>query len=243
LSTHRPHLAALANKFVEWRAMNAPTKSQQIMIDDGLPLAAALTHEERLETWKGRRLTRTAPPIERPKAEDPEARKLRKEVEAAEAKKKAEKLRLLRENQQLARDEARAVKEAAEAAQATTQETDVKKASTLSKIIPTPTRGKGNSAKKKSKTKAARRAPTAARTKPPAKPKADPKPRDGRVSAQQVADFVSRAGGASMEELVAEFGIEAHPMRAKIFYVRHTLGYDVEVKEGRYLGTAPKVSK
>ena len=60
------------------------------------------------------------------------------------------------------------------------------------------------------------------------------------VPAIDVANFICRDGGASMEELVKEFGIDAHPMRAKIFYVRHTLGYAVEIKEGRYIGTAPK---
>lgn len=72
--------------------------------------------------------------------------------------------------------------------------------------------------------------------------------RKGTVPAQDVADFVSRPvghrdaplGGASMEELVARFKIEAHPMRAKIHYVRHELGYDVAVKDGRYHGTPPK---
>jgi hypothetical protein len=62
------------------------------------------------------------------------------------------------------------------------------------------------------------------------------------VSAQAVADFVSRPGGASMEELTKKFGIEAHPMRAKIYNVRHALGYAVEVREGRYHGTPPAAS-
>jgi hypothetical protein len=62
------------------------------------------------------------------------------------------------------------------------------------------------------------------------------------VSAQAVADFVSRPGGASIEELTKKFGIEAHPMRAKIYNVRHTLGYAVEVREGRYYGTPPAAS-
>lgn len=68
------------------------------------------------------------------------------------------------------------------------------------------------------------------------------------VPALEVAAFMARPvgatpgapGGASMAELVAEFGIEAHPMRAKIHYVRHKLGWNVEIKDGRYYATEPK---
>lgn len=68
------------------------------------------------------------------------------------------------------------------------------------------------------------------------------------VPALDVANFMARPvghkdaplGGASMAELVEKFGIEAHPMRAKIHYVRHKLGWTVETKEGRYFATAPK---
>lgn len=238
MSTHRPHLAALANKFVAWRAMNPPTKAQQIMIEDGLPTGAVIQDDERLESWKGRRLSRPSTSIERPKTEDPATRSLRKEIEATEARKKADRLSALRDAKQAERDASRAVIEAAQAAQAATQETDVKKASAAKKTATaTPARGKGSSAKKKSKNG---RAAAVASARKPVKPKAEAKPRDGRVSGQQVADFVSRAGGASMAELVAEFGIEAHPMRAKIHYARHTLGYAIEVVDGRYVGTAPK---
>jgi hypothetical protein len=66
--------------------------------------------------------------------------------------------------------------------------------------------------------------------------------RAARERAGDVAEFVSRPGGASMEELTKKFGIEAHPMRAKIYNVRHTLGYAVEVREGRYYGTPPAAS-
>jgi hypothetical protein len=41
--------------------------------------------------------------------------------------------------------------------------------------------------------------------------------------------------GASMAELVEKFGIEAHPMRAKVHYVRHSMpGWSVETRDGRY---------
>lgn len=70
------------------------------------------------------------------------------------------------------------------------------------------------------------------------------------VPAIEIAAFMARPigatpgtpGGASMSELVAEFGIEAHPMRAKIHYVRHKLGWNVETKDGRYHATAPKAA-
>lgn len=67
-----------------------------------------------------------------------------------------------------------------------------------------------------------------------------PKAAKTGVPALEVAAFICREGGASMPELVKEFGIEAHPMRAKIHYVRHKLGYGVETKDGRYHGAAPK---
>lgn len=62
------------------------------------------------------------------------------------------------------------------------------------------------------------------------------------VPALEVAAFLCREGGASMAELEKEFGIDAHPMRAKIHYVRHKLNYGVETRDGRYYGTAPKAA-
>lgn len=70
------------------------------------------------------------------------------------------------------------------------------------------------------------------------------KPKAARttVPALEVAAFMARDGGAAMAELEKEFGIEAHPMRAKIHYVRHKLGWNVETKDGRYFATAPKAA-
>lgn len=62
------------------------------------------------------------------------------------------------------------------------------------------------------------------------------------IPATEVADFICRAPGASMAELEKKFGIEAHPMRAKIFYAKHKLGYVIENKDGRYSGTPPKAA-
>lgn len=214
--------------------MNPPTKSQEIMIQDGLPQEAVVTQEERREAWKGRKLTRMSATAEKPKEEDPVARQLRKEAEhAADLKKKAgiARLREIGKQNKERDDELKRALDAARAYEAPTQETDVKKQA----LKKTPKKTKN--AAKGAATRNARS--TAAPKKPPIVVVVPA----GRVSGQQVADFVSRAGGASMDELVAEFKIDAHPMRAKIFYVRHTLGYDVEVKDGRYHGTSPKVSK
>lgn len=68
----------------------------------------------------------------------------------------------------------------------------------------------------------------------------------GARSPQKIADFMARPQGASMAELEKEFGIDAHPMRSKIFAARHDLGYTVahEKREGdtekRYYATPPK---
>jgi hypothetical protein len=63
------------------------------------------------------------------------------------------------------------------------------------------------------------------------------------VPALDVANFMARENGASMAELVEKFGIEAHPMRAKIHYIRNQIpGWEVETKDGRYFATAPKAA-
>lgn len=46
-------------------------------------------------------------------------------------------------------------------------------------------------------------------------------------------------GGASMAELEAAFKIDAHPMRAKIHYLRHEMGYVIDRRGGRYHGLPP----
>jgi hypothetical protein len=64
---------------------------------------------------------------------------------------------------------------------------------------------------------------------------------------QMIADMMARPAGASMDEMVAATGIDAHPMRAKIKLVRDRLGYttDAPCKENgyRYHATAPKPKK
>lgn len=119
---------------------------------------------------------------------------------------------------------------AAQTAAATQEET----------VKTTKPKKKAKAARKKKTKPKATKAAVAKVTKPASSAKAP-------VPAQDVADFISRPvseenplGGASMDELVAQFGIEPHPMRAKIFYVRHTLKYAVKPKDGRYYGTPPK---
>jgi hypothetical protein len=60
-----------------------------------------------------------------------------------------------------------------------------------------------------------------------------------RVPGVDVAEFTCVAAGVTMEMLVKKFGIEAHPMRAKIHYAKHQLGYTIENRDGRYFGTRP----
>jgi hypothetical protein len=61
----------------------------------------------------------------------------------------------------------------------------------------------------------------------------------GPIPSLKIAEFMARPEGASMDELVEEFGIKAHPMRAKVFYVKHNMGWKVERVDGRYHATAP----
>lgn len=99
---------------------------------------------------------------------------------------------------------------------------------------------------KKPKTKTAEKRKPTAKEKKTKAPKIEAAkkakaPKKG-VPATEVADFICRAGGASMAELEKKFGIEAHPMRAKIFYAKHELGYAIENADGRYTGTPPKAA-
>lgn len=57
-----------------------------------------------------------------------------------------------------------------------------------------------------------------------------------------VGEFICRDGGCTMAELVKKFGVEAHPMRAKIHAAKHQLGFKIEYdhEAKRYSGTAPK---
>lgn len=97
----------------------------------------------------------------------------------------------------------------------------------------------------KTKSKAKKKSKPAAKKAAPKKKAAAKKPaaREGTVSAMEIGDFICRPEGASMAELVAQFGIEAHPMRAKIHRCRHDLGYTIETVDGRYGGTAPKAAE
>lgn len=60
-----------------------------------------------------------------------------------------------------------------------------------------------------------------------------------------VGTFIAAAGekGVTMDQIVKKFGIEAHPMRAKIHAAKHELGFTVEYdhKAKRYTAKAPQV--
>lgn len=78
---------------------------------------------------------------------------------------------------------------------------------------------------------------------PAAKAKA-PSAKKGDVdhSPRAVGEFICRKGGCTMAELVAKFGVEAHPMRAKIHDAKHKLGFAIEYDHAakRYGGQPPK---
>jgi hypothetical protein len=75
------------------------TPAQRMMVEDGLPVDLILSPEERARTWKGKRLKPTAAFAEKKpvKEEDPATREIRKEIAAAEERKKAERLARLKE--------------------------------------------------------------------------------------------------------------------------------------------------
>lgn len=70
------------------------------MIEDGLPMAFVLPQAIRDRAWVGRKVKALRFAEERPK-EDPEAKKLRREIEAAAKKKQAERFARLNEEKQL----------------------------------------------------------------------------------------------------------------------------------------------
>lgn len=192
-------------------AQRALTPAQELMIEDGLPAETILDPVERKEAWKGRKLTKPRDLKAPTKDEDPATRALRKEIAAADAKKKAERLARLKELKP----------------KPAKQENDMKKAAKK-----TPPKA----ARKAAGKPAPKKAPKAR-----AAAKAAPAAPDGRpVNAvvQQIAAMMSRPEGASMAEMVAATGVEAHPMRAKIKQVRDKLGLATEApsKEngGRY---------
>lgn len=72
------------------------------------------------------------------------------------------------------------------------------------------------------------------------KPNGRPANPQTRISGQAIGEATCVAAGVTMADLVKKFGIEAHPMRAKIHYAKHQLGYTIENRDGRYFGTRPK---
>lgn len=98
--------------------------------------------------------------------------------------------------------------------------------------------------KKKAKAKSAARR-TASKTTAPKRARRTLDPNKDR-SPLAVGTFIVAAGpeGRKMVELEKEFGIDAHPMRTKIFVARHEHGFTIEydTKAKAYVGQAPKVA-
>lgn len=62
------------------------------------------------------------------------------------------------------------------------------------------------------------------------------------VTALEVAQYIAAAGeqGVAMADLEKKYKIDAHPMRAKIHYIKTNLdGWTVENRDGRYFATGP----
>lgn len=112
-------------------------------------------------------------------------------------------------------------------------------------IVSTKTKNKSKARAKKAASKQGRRArqpntpARKGRKPPPAEPGKDRSP-------LAVGTFIVAAGpaGRPMAELEKEFGIDAHPMRSKIFAARHEHGFtiDYDAKAKAYVGQAPKVA-
>jgi hypothetical protein len=74
------------------------TAGQRLMVEDGLPLGAIVPAVERSAAWKGRKLTSLLRDVKEPaKNEDPATKALRKEIEAAASRNKAERFARLNE--------------------------------------------------------------------------------------------------------------------------------------------------
>jgi hypothetical protein len=76
------------------------TPGQQLLVDDGLPVEAIIPPADRKEAWKGKKLTKPQAMKPPAKDEDPATKALRKEMAAAEEKKKAERFARLKQLKQ-----------------------------------------------------------------------------------------------------------------------------------------------
>lgn len=208
-----------------------------LAIPDFLKVDAA-EQERRREYWKGRRLRSTNEmtfdgPADRTKKDPGTSALLAERAAQARADEKA---------RRAAGKEARIIKarqRAKPAADAATQENDVKKAA--KKKIPAKKtladRPRSNNRTKQAKVKPGKTLAS--------RPRSNERTAAGRPDVVgQIADMMAQPNGASMEEMVKATGIEAHPMRAKIKLVRDRLGYTTTApsKENgyRYHAVPPK---
>lgn len=157
------------------------TPGQRLMVEDGLPAGSILDPADRKEAWKGRKLTKPRDLKAPAKDEDPATRALRKEIAAADAKKKAERLARLKDLKP---------KPAKQETDMATKKTPAKKAAP-------------KAAKKPAGKPAAKKAPKA-----PAAPKATPAASPGRPDGLRpgskqamMLDMALRPNGASEAEI------------------------------------------
>jgi len=224
-------VSPIAKKFCDYHNSTL-SKGQIQMIEDGLPAALAMSQEQRRAARNLDAALTTMPKETVPPLYPPETEAMK---QATSRLKKLSSKRAIH-----------VPKKAKKSAPA-------KKTAKLNPNLPSTHPGNRGAGTKVAKTK--NRAATAAKAKASEqmteankartvapKPTSAVRPAAGRVSGQAIGEATCRKGGITMAELVAEFGIEAHPMRAKIHYAKHKLGFTIVSEGGRYVGTAPKVT-
>lgn len=180
---------------------NELTPGQRMMVEDGFPRELILDPAERKAGWVGVKLTKPRDLKAPRKDEDPATKALRKEMARAAEQKKAERFARLKQLK-------------------TEQEKSMTKTAKNAPAKKTAAKAPKTTARKPAPKKSGKARAATANARAPA----------GAVSdvVRKIADMMRRKGGASMAEMVAATGIEAHPMRAKIKQVRDRLGLRTE---------------
>lgn len=227
--------------------MQELTAAQKIMLADGFPMALFIAPAIRRAFWKGRKLTTPAATITRPKVEDPTTAKLRKELEASDAKKKAASLERLREykafqNRSAPKPELkpRAIMPTTRAIVPTQQEIDEMATSARKKISKTTQRAKSATKVTRGK-KAAKAARTPAKPKPEAAAIGTKAVRPGS-KLEKVVELLTREGGCTAAEVLkaTEWPAVSMPQQARAAGL--ALRQEKEGKTTRYWGSTPKAA-
>lgn len=203
-----------------------------------LPDSLRIPQAERRAAWEGRRPRPTKDMTFKDTAARPDdpgtARLLDERRAKARADEKAAKR--LRKEERLIRERRKPKPEGEQPA--TEQENDDMKKAVAKKA---PAARVRKAAKKVVKARADAKKAARSRARKPVKAA---EPGAGKTIVQQVADLMARPNGATTAEMVAATKIEAHPLRAKIYDVRHKLHYEVEsptkANGMRYKATPPK---